>query len=79
MWTLLSKKPLVDSSLDVGPTPLSARDLTEYMAMLLTDLGCTFVTDAKKKIVRDIKERLTYVALDIEAEMVKSDEDLEKT
>ena len=58
---------------------LTDRDLTEYMAMLLTDLGCTFVTDAKKKIVRDIKERLTYVALDIEAAMVKSDEDLEKT
>ena len=27
--------------------------------------------------MRDIKERLTYVALDIEAAMVESDEDLE--
>ena len=53
---------------------IGGESLTSYMMHILRETGYAFITTADRDIVREIKKKLTYVALDFHAEMKKYEE-----
>lgn len=51
---------------------IAGRDITNHLVRLLTERGYSLNNSAEREIVRDVKEKLCYIALDYNEEMTKA-------
>jgi actin, other eukaryote len=51
---------------------IAGRDLTEYLISISAKRGYSFQRYSDKEIVKDIKEKLCYISLDFDEELIKS-------
>ncbi|XP_053550166.1 uncharacterized protein LOC128641657 [Bombina bombina] len=62
----------------VSRIDIAGRDITEHLMRLLLECGHSFVTTAERELVKDIKEKLCYVALEPKVEIKSRNEEIMK-
>jgi actin-related protein len=69
--------PIVEGKVveqSVSRLEIAGKEISDYMMKILIERGYEFTTTAERAIVADIKEKLGYVAVDYEQEMVRAAE-----
>eukprot|EP00028_Trichosphaerium_sp_Am-I-7-wt_P012523 CAMPEP_0168538884 /NCGR_PEP_ID=MMETSP0405-20121227/21459_1 /TAXON_ID=498012 /ORGANISM="Trichosphaerium sp, Strain Am-I-7 wt" /LENGTH=237 /DNA_ID=CAMNT_0008568263 /DNA_START=151 /DNA_END=868 /DNA_ORIENTATION=- len=58
----------------IQSTDIGGKDVTEHLMKILSERGYSFKTAHDKAVARDIKEKLTYVAVNFDEEMQRAAE-----